>query len=132
LEFFQSVGTVYGLFMVLKWIPVRLILKKWNHYLPKFQKSARPFWLAFASILALQFLGFLWYMELHHPAKYSLYLTILVTVTTIKTADLVLRYDELKRHITVFLEDERPTFSMLNTLTTLAGVLVLMLVIFSF
>lgn len=131
LEFFQSVGTLYGILMIAKWLPVRHIISRWNHYLPVFQASARPLWLAFASILALQFIGLLWYMELHYPAKYSLYLTILVSITTIKVSELVLKYDELKRHVKIFLEEERPTFSMLNTFTTILGVLALILAIFS-
>ena len=94
MHYFQILGVSFGIIAFLKPFYMHLIPWDENKFIAKAYTEKRPWWILPVAILGLLLVGFTWYKELTTDIPYSIIITILFSLTSIKA--IVFLYDYQK------------------------------------
>ncbi len=107
MNYFQGLGLVFGLAAMLK--PVYMHVLPWdeNAFIAKAYATRRPAWVVPVAVLGLALVALTWYVHLTTDVPYSLVITILFSLTSIKGLALLLDYERFQRWVAGMLSKDR-------------------------
>ena len=107
MNYFQTLGLVFGLAAMLK--PFYMHVLPWdeNAFIAKAYAQRRPAWVVPVVVLGLALVAITWYMHLTTDVPYSLVITILFSLTALKGLALLLDYERFQRWVAGMLAKDR-------------------------
>jgi len=107
---------------------IHLIPKTWNEFeLKQVYKEKKPKWVWGLGLASILVVAFTWYKEMTTEVPYSLFLTILITLTLVKVFQLVFNYNQFRDFVKKALVEDRGIIRKINTGTTLVGLSLIIL-----
>lgn len=130
-NYFGILSTVYGLIMVLKIPAVHLFPEKWNKFeLGVAYTEKQPFWVWLVGLAGISLVGFTWYEYVVTDVPYSLVITIVITLTIAKLAQVLFNYQRFRKFVINVTTRNRSAFGAMNVVTALVGIALVLLGIF--
>ncbi len=109
---------------------MHIIPKQWNDFeLNKIYTEERPKWVLAAGAIAILIVATTWYKEMTTDISFSIFLTLLVTITLIKIAHIMFNYVNFINFVIKALVEDRSIINKINVTTTVLG---LFLILFGF
>lgn len=104
MNYFKVIGLILGLIAMLK--PVYMHLIPWDEmiFIKNAYKKDRPKCMIWIALVGLFLVMFTWYKELTTDISYSIYITILVTLSALKAILLLFDYKSFQKWISEMLE----------------------------
>ncbi len=126
---------IFSIIMGLVTIGVRPLMhifpEKWNKFeLETAYTEKRPNWVWGVALIGLTIVCFTWYKQLTTDIPYSLILTLIITLTLIKTSQILFNYDNFRKFVHKALIEDRSILRKINIATTLLGLSLLYLGVF--
>ncbi|MFO8067891.1 MAG: hypothetical protein R6U11_09955 [Bacteroidales bacterium] len=131
MNYFQILGIGFGLVAFLK--PVYMHVLPWdeNKFIAKAYSKKRPAWILVAAIIGLLLVGFTWYMELTTEIKYSIYISILFSLTALKAIVFILDYQRFQKWVAGMLnKNNGKKIVVVDIFAGLFGLLVILVSLF--
>ncbi len=107
MNYFKALALIFGSVALLK--PVYMHLLPWDEksFIAKTYGKERPRWVLGAALGGLGLIALTWYMHFTAEVRYSLVLTILVSLTAMKAVTLILDYQRFHRWVARMLARDR-------------------------
>jgi len=96
MNYFKALGILFGLAAMLKSVYMHVLPWDENKFLAKTYTEKRPLWIIPVAVLGLLLVAITWYIELTTEVNYSMVITIIFSLTTIKA--LLFLFDYQKFH----------------------------------
>lgn len=129
--YFKIFSIVMGLVSIGVRPLMHLMPEKWNRFeLGIVYTEKRPSWVWMMGIISLTIVCFTWYKELTTDIEYSLILTIIVTLTLLKTLQILFNYNAFRKFVHRALVEDRSIIRKINIAATIMGIGLLLLGIF--
>ena len=127
MNYFQILCFVFGALMILTRPAIQFFPKRWNDFeLNTAYTEKQPKWVWVIGALGLILVAFTWYKHFTSDVAYSIVITIFITLTILKTSQVLFNYDNFRKFVVRVLTKDRKTLALINT-----SVLVLGIVVFS-
>ncbi|AFV22839.1 hypothetical protein Mpsy_0630 [Methanolobus psychrophilus R15] len=128
MNYFQTLGIIFGLAALLKPFYMHLLLKRQNQFISKAYTKERPKWIVPVAIIGLSLVAFTWYKELTTDIPFSIIITILFSLTAIKAIYFLVNYSAFQKWVAGMLEkDDGKKITVLNALTGVFGLIVIII-----
>lgn len=107
MNYFKVLGIIFGLAALLK--PVYMHLLPWdeNQFLERFYSKERPLWIVIIAIIGLALIILTWYLHFTLEIEYSIYMTILFSLTSLKALVLLFDYSRFQEAVAKMLKKDR-------------------------
>ncbi len=131
MNYFKTLGIIFGLMAFLK--PVYLHLIPWdeNRFISKTYSEKRPSWIVAVALVGLVLVAFTWYMELTTDIRYSLVITLLFSLSAIKAIMFIFDYTRFQNWVAVMINrDKGREIIMIDMLVSLLGLILIIASIF--
>lgn len=133
MSFFAAFSIVWGTIMIGLRLFMHLIPKAWSEFeLNQVYTEKKPRWVWGLGLLSILIVALTWYKEITTDVPYSLFLTILVSLTLIKIFQLVFNYTHFREFVKRALVEDRKILRKINLATTIIGTILIFLGIFIF
>ncbi len=126
MNYFKALGIIFGLAALLK--PVYMHLLPWdeNTFIEKFYTEKRPPWIIPIALLGLALISLTWYLHFTLDVPYSIYMTVLFSITALKALTLVFDYSLFQKMVARMLrKDKGRDIVMIDIGAGLFGLIVL-------
>ncbi|MFO7953145.1 MAG: hypothetical protein R6U91_10150 [Bacillota bacterium] len=131
MNYFEIVSYVFGAIMILTRVAIHLFPEKWNNFeLKTAYTENQPRWVWMVGFIGLLLVAFTWYMHFTAGVPYSLVLTILLSLTLVKTYQVLFNYQQFRAFAVRVLERDRKTLALLNIAVLFMGTGTIMMGIF--
>lgn len=131
MNFFQVVSIVMGLVSISARLLIHLVPESWNRFeLEAVYKTEKPRWIGPLAIASSVLIVYTWYKQITTDIPYSIILTLLLTLTLLKTFQLVFNYDSFRKFVHKVLVEDRSILVKINIFAFLMGVALLYLGVF--
>lgn len=131
MNYFQLFSIIWGITMIGIRMLIHLIPEKWNEFeINKAYTEKRPQWVWVIAFISLLVVGVTWYKQMTADVKFSIILTILVTITLIKISQLLFNYNNFRKYVIKALKEDRRIIVRINITTTLIGIMLILLGVF--
>lgn len=129
MNYFQILGMSFGLAAFLK--PFYMHVLPWdeNKFIAKAYTEKRPTWIIPVAIIGLLLVAFTWYMELSTDIRYSMVITIMFSLTSIKGILFLFDYKKFYRWVAGMLSENKG--KKIVMVDVLAGIFGLALIVSS-
>ncbi|WP_034328487.1 hypothetical protein [Alkaliphilus transvaalensis] len=128
--YFKLFSIIWGALMIGITLIMHIIPKQWNDFeLNKIYTEERPKWVLAAGAIAILIVATTWYKEMTTDISFSIFLTLLVTITLIKIAHIMFNYVNFINFVIKALVEDRSIINKINVTTTVLG---LFLILFGF
>lgn len=107
MNYFKTLGLVFGLLALLKPVYMHLIPWDENKFLETFYAEKRPPWILPIIIVGLLLVGLTWYQHMTLNVPNSIYLTVLFSLTAVKGFVLMLDYQRFHQWVTKMLRKDK-------------------------
>ena len=107
MNYFKMLGLVFGLAALLKPVYMHLIPWDENKFIAKAYAKKRPAWLVPVSVCGLLLVVLTWYMHFTAGVPYSIVLTLLFSLTTLKAFTLLFNYEQFHKMVVKMLSKDR-------------------------
>lgn len=126
MNYFQVASISLGVFIIVVRSLMHIIPKKWNTFeLEYMYKKDRPRWVFLAGFISIIFVGYTWYQEIVTKIPYSLFFTILISLTMIKTSQVLFNYERFRKFAEYALTKNRKVLLRINITTTIVGLVLI-------
>jgi len=107
MNYFKILGITFGMMALLK--PVYMHLIPWNEMkaIKETYTSKKPKWIVPTGIIGLLLVGLTWYIELTTSVKYSIFITVLFSLTVIKALFFIFDYAKFQKWVAGMLEKDK-------------------------
>lgn len=107
MNYFQVLGTVFGLAAMLK--PVYMHVLPWDEkaFLAKTYDRQRPAWIVPVAVVGLAWVALTWYLHLTAGVPHSWVVTVLFSLTALKAIALLFDYGRFQRWVAGLLAKDR-------------------------
>lgn len=131
MNYFKTLGIVFGLLAFLK--PVYLHLIPWdeNRFISKAYSEKRPSWIIAVALVGLALVAFTWYKELTTNIRYSLVITLFFSLSAIKAILFIFDYSRFQKWVADMISrDKGRKIVMIDMLVSLLGLILIIASIF--
>lgn len=131
MNYFQILGMGFGLVAFLK--PLYMHILPWdeNKFIAKAYSEKRPAWVLVAATIGLLLVAFTWYMELTTDIKYSLFISILFSLTALKAVVFIFDYKKFQKWVAGMLANNKgKKIVVVDIFVGLFGLLVILVSLF--
>jgi hypothetical protein len=125
MNYFKILGIAFGLIAMLK--PFYMHILPWdeNKFLAKTYSKKRPKWVIPVALFGLLLVALTWYLEITTEVPYSIVITILFSLTTIKALFFIFDYDKFQKWVAGMLSKNKgKQVVVVDTLTGIFGLIV--------
>ena len=131
MNYFQIASITIGIFIIIVRSLMHIIPNKWNTFeLEYMYKKKRPRWVFVAGVISIIIVSYTWYQEIITDIPYSLFFTILISLTMIKTSQVIFNYKRFRAFADYALTKDRKVLIKINITTTILGLILIALGIF--
>ncbi len=131
MNYFKLFSLIWGIVMIILRSMIHMFPERWNKFeLNIAYTEKQPKWIWKVALLSVIVVGFTWYKELTTEIPYSLFLSILVTITLLKTSQVLFNYSKFRDFVKKALLEDRKIIVKINISTTILGVILILLSIF--
>lgn len=128
MNYFQGLCFFFGALLVLTRPAIQFFPKKWNDFeLNTAYTENQPRWVWIVALVGLLLVGFTWYKHLTTDIAYSLVITIILSLTLIKTSQVLFNYQRFRQFVVHVLIEDRKKLAVINTVALILGVVVISL-----
>ena len=131
MNYFQVLSLMFGLLLILTRPLIQFFPKRWNDFeLNTAYTEKQPGWVWVVGVIGFLLVGFTWYKHLTTDVPYSLVITIFITLTLLKTSQVLFNYKQFRQFVERVLVTDRKTLALINTTVLALGIAVLSLGLF--
>ncbi|MCW3491014.1 hypothetical protein [Dethiobacter alkaliphilus] len=131
MNYFEGLSFVFGAVMILTRPVMHLFPKHWNSFeLNTAYTEKQPRWVWVVAMLGLLLVGFTWYQHFTAGVPNSLIITIFISLTLIKTSQVLFNYQQFRKFVIYALTVDRSVLNKINIAVLFMGVAVISLGIF--
>ncbi len=107
MNYFQTLGIIFGLMALLK--PFYMHILPWdeNKFIKNTYTKERPKWIVYVAILGLALVALTWYMEITTDIQYSMIITIMFSLTAIKAIVFIFDYERFYNWVSEMLKKDK-------------------------
>lgn len=122
MNYFQVLSVIFGAILVLTRPAIQFFPKKWNDFeLNTAYTEKQPRWVWVVSSLGLLLVGFTWYKHFSAGVPYSLVITLLLTLTLLKTSQVLFNYKQFRDFVVRVLTRDRKILAAINIVALILG-----------
>lgn len=128
MNYFQVLSIVFGVILILTRPAIQFFPKQWNAFeLNTAYTERQPRWVWFIGLLGLALVILTWYMHFTAGVPYSIVITLVLTLTLVKTSQVLFNYKQFRNFAVRVLERDRKTLTMINIFALLLGLALLII-----
>jgi len=128
MNYFQILSIVFGLILILTRPAIQFFPRQWNAFeLNTAYTEKQPRWVWFIGLFGLALVIFTWYMHFTAGIPYSIVITLVLTLTLVKTSQVLFNYKQFRAFVVRVLERDRKTLTLINTFALLLGLALMMI-----
>ncbi len=128
MNYFQILSIVFGVILILTRPAIQFFPKQWNAFeLNTAYTERQPRWVWFVGLLGLALVILTWYMHFTAGVPYSIVITLVLTLTLVKTSQVLFNYKQFRNFAVRVLERDRKTLTMINIFALLLGLALLII-----
>ncbi len=110
---------------------IELFPKRWKEFeLNSAYTEEKPKWIWYVAIVGLIVIIFTWYMHFTTDVPYSIVITLIVSLTVIKTSQVLFNYEKFRAFVVKLFTEDRKTLTKLNIVILILGIAVFSLGLF--
>jgi hypothetical protein len=126
MNYFQGLCFVFGALMILTRPAIQFFPKRWNDFeLNTAYTEKQPRWIWGVALAGLLLIAYTWYQHLTTDIPYSLVITLVLSLTLIKTSQILFNYSQFRRFVVHVLTEDRKKLAVINTAVLVLGVAVI-------
>jgi len=115
MNYFQVLSFVFGAALILTRGAIHLFPERWNKFeLNKAYTEKQPRWVWIVALFGLLLLAFTWYMHFTAGVPNSLVITLVLTLTLVKTSQVLFNYNSFRQFVVRVLTRDRKTLAVIN------------------
>ena len=123
MNYFEGLSYVLGALMILTRPAMYFFPKHWNQFeLNTAYTEKQPRWVWVVAAIGLLLVGFTWYQHITTDVPYSLIITIFVSLTIIKTSQVLFNYQQFRKFVIHVLTVDRSILNTINIAVLVTGV----------
>lgn len=123
MNYFQVLSFIFGAILILTRPAIHFFPKQWNAFeLNTAYTEKQPRWVWIVGFFGLALIALTWYMHFTAGIPYSIVITLILTLTLVKTSQVLFNYKQFRAFVVRVLEKDRKTLAMINILAALLGV----------
>lgn len=127
----KYITIIFGLVALFKWVPIHLFPEKWNKFeLQTAYTKKQPKWLWIAAFIGILIITTTWYAHFTTNIPYSIIISVVLTLTLIKSSQLLFNYQNFRKFAVEVTETNPKKLLYLNIFTALVGLCLVYLGIF--
>jgi len=128
MNYFQVLSIVFGLILILTRPAIQFFPQQWNAFeLNTAYTEKQPRWVWFVGLFGLALVILTWYMHFTAGIPYSIVITLVLTLTLVKTSQVLFNYKQFRSFVVRVLERDRKTLTLINTFALLLGLALLIM-----
>lgn len=128
MEYFKTLSIALGVLMILTRPMMHLLPKQWNEFeLNAAYTEKQPMWVWFVGLAGLFLVAFTWYKHYTAGVPNSLVITLVITLTLVKTSQVLFNYSRFREFIVKVLTRDRKTLVAINIGVTVMGAALILL-----
>lgn len=122
MNYFQVLSLIFGAILILTRPAIQFFPKKWNDFeLNTAYTEKQPRWVWVVGSLGLLLVGFTWYKHFSVSVPYSLVITLLLTLTLLKTSQVLFNYKQFRDFVVRVLTRDRKILAAINIVALILG-----------
>jgi hypothetical protein len=122
-NYFKILSIVYGLVMILKGPVIHVLGEKWTKFeLGTAYTEKQPLWVWIVGAAGILLVVFTWYMVFTTDVRYSLIITVIVTLTMVKVSQVLFNYERFREFAVRVTTQDTSTLTALNIATAVIGI----------
>ncbi len=126
MNYFQVLSIVFGMLLILTRPAIQFFPKQWNAFeLNTAYTERQPRWVWFIGLFGLALVILTWYMHFTAGISYSIVITLVLTLTLVKTSQVLFNYKQFRSFVVRVLERDRKTLTLINIFALLLGLALL-------
>jgi len=127
-NYFQVLSIVFGVLLILTRPAIQFFPKQWNAFeLNTAYTEKQPRWVWFVGLFGLALVILTWYMHFTAGIPYSIVITLVLTLTLVKTSQVLFNYKQFRNFAVRVLERDRKTLTLINIFALLLGLALLII-----
>jgi hypothetical protein len=122
MNYFQVMSLIFGAILILTRPAIQFFPKRWNDFeLNTAYTEKQPRWVWVVGSLGLLLVGFTWYKHFTAGVPYSLVITLLLTLTLLKTSQVLFNYKQFRAFVVRVLTRDRKILAAINIVALILG-----------
>jgi hypothetical protein len=131
MNYFQALSLTFGALLILTRPAMHFFPQHWNDFeLGTAYTEKQPRWVWVVAAVGLLLVGFTWYKHLTADVPNSLVITLILSLTLIKTSQVLFNYQQFRRFVVRVLVEDRQMLARINVAVLVFGCAVFSLGIF--
>lgn len=131
MNYFKMLSLIFGALLILTRLLIHLFPKQWNLFeLNKAYTEKQPKWVWIVALVGLIILAVTWYMHLSQDVPYSLIITLFLSLTLIKTSQVLFNYQKFRAFVIRVLTKDRHVLVRINVLVFILGIILILMGVF--
>ncbi|WP_280772043.1 hypothetical protein [Salipaludibacillus daqingensis] len=128
MNYFQVISILFGIVLIGGRLLIHIMPEKWARFeLDHVYKQKRPSWVWIVGMISLIIVSITWYMQLTSEVPMSMIVTIVVTLTLVKVSQVIFNYERFRQFAKKALTEDRSIIVKINIVTTVLGVILIVL-----
>lgn len=128
MNYFEVLSYAFGIVLVLTRPLMHLAPKQWNEFeLNRAYTEQQPKWLWPLGSVNLAIIIYTWYKHFTAGVPYSIIMAVFVTLTLIKSSQLLFNYQNFRKWVYKVLVEDRRQLVKINIATTILGIVLIAL-----
>ncbi len=126
MNYFQGLSYVFGTILILTRLLIQFFPERWNRFeLNTAYTEEQPRWIWYVGGFGLLLVLFTWYQHFTLDVPNSLAITLVLSLTLIKTSQVLFNYQQFRQFVVRVLTEDRAVLARINVAATLLGLAVL-------
>ncbi len=122
MSYFQVLSLIFGAILILTRPVIQFFPKRWNDFeLNTAYTEKQPRWVWVVGSLGLLLVGFTWYKHFTAGVPYSLVIALLLTLTLLKTSQVLFNYKQFRDFAVRVLTRDRKILAAINIVALILG-----------
>lgn len=128
MNYFAVLSLIFGILLIGTRVLIHLFGEAWNDFELKIAYTEKqPRWVWYIAFLGVLLIGYTWYQYVITDIPYSIIITIIITITLIKTSQVLFNYAQFRAFAARLLTQDRKTLLALNSIIVILGLGLLLL-----
>lgn len=125
MNYFQALSFAFGALLILTRPAMHFFPKHWNDFeLNTAYTEEQPRWVWYIAAFGLLLVGFTWYKHFTANIPNSLVITLILSLTLLKTSQILFNYQQFRKFVVRVLVEDRKMLAKINTAVLVFGVAV--------
>ena len=126
MNYFQVLSCVFGAILILTRPLIQFFPKRWNEFeLNTAYTEEQPKWIWYVGGVGLLLVLFTWYQHFSLDVPNSLAITLVLSLTLLKTSQVLFNYEQFRQFVVRVLTEDRIVLVKINIAATIFGLAVL-------